>query len=319
MSASSPLPSSTCRLQPLATIPARLPTSVRVPDRRKKELVTLLRAHSIHAATSWKKEDLALELMKKAKHGQQQSAAKPAAAEKAPGCARAAAQSPAAGLSGFAQLQVGGPAAAPCSQRELFSQTEAHHSRVQTSEMDLATTEHAAPAQPTGATSVPAAARIPEPSAPPTRAVMQLDAEERGMLQELRGRAARSPRWPDYSALWLDFSLLPRAGRSRDDVPSVAQGPSASQRGGFAAPAQCPAALQRSGSAVTPARSPTQEIEAAQQTMIAKLCKVIRGVGEQQASSALRAAEWNLNRASAHRRVEPLVPACHCGPVHSHS
>ena len=315
MSASSPLPSSTCRLQPLATIPARLPTSVRVPDRRKKELVTLLRAHSIHAATSWKKEDLALELMKKAKHGQQQSAAKPAAAEKAPGCARAAAQSPAAGLSSFAQLQVGGPAAAPCSQRELFSQTEAH--QVET------TAEHAAPARPTGAPSVPAAARILEPPAPHTRAVMQLDAEERELLQELRGRAARSPRWPDYSALWLDFSLLPRAGRSRDDVPSVAQGPSGSQRGGFAVPAQCPAALQRSGSGVTPARSPTQEIEAAQQTMIAKLCKVIRGVGEQQASSALRAAEWNLNRASAHCRVEPLVrggvPACHCAPVHSHS
>ena len=291
--------------------------------------MTLLRAHSIHAAVSWKKEDLALELMRKAKQPeprrveQQQPAAKPAAAEKAPGCARAAAQSPAAGLSGFAQLQVGGPAAAPCSQRELFSQTEAHQSQVQTSEMDLATTEHAAPAQPTGATSVPAAARIPEPSAPPTRAVMQLDAEERGMLQELHGRASRSPRWPDYSALWLDFSLLPRAGRSRDDVPSVAQGPSGSQRGGFAVPAQCPAALQRSGSGVTPARSPTQEIEAAQQTMIAKLCKVIRGVGEQQASSALRATEWNLNRASAYCTVEPLVrsgvPACHCGPVHSHS
>ncbi len=309
MSASSPLPSSTCRLQPLATIPARLPTSVRVPDRRKKELVTLLRAHSIHAATSWKKEDLALELMKKAKHGQQQSAAKPAAAEKAPGCARAAAQSPAAGLSGFAHLQVGGPAAPPCSQRELFSQTEAQ--QVET------TTEHAAPAQPTGAPSVPAAARILEPPAPPTRAVMQLDAEEHGLLQELRGRAARSPRWPDYSALWLDFSLLPRAGRSRDDAPSVAQGPPASQHGGLAAPAQGPAALPRSG--VTPARSPQQEIEAAQQTMIAKLCKVIRGVGEQQASSALRAAEWNLNRVSAPCRVEPLVPACHCGPVRSHS
>lgn len=324
----------------------------------KKELSFILRRHSIQRGG--KKEDLALELMALIRSDGLSAPDDPIvglfAANVAPAESQDETQAPPGWLAdgGAACSQSLAAADAPASfgfsNGNVESQTEQQSQSQQSPWMGIdRVPSQAAAVQPkatlpsTPRTVVPRpSTAVPPPSSQhpdcitppdlareavavvhPPRRTIGLSAAERELIDRLKSEAAVAGAiWPDFDALRLDFSLMPRKA-SRSDTLCSEVAASASRgvdRGGALSPSAVgppahspPAAaslgarssgepgVEHSALAPEPAPKRPRQGKSAQEVsdLISKARRIVRGVSEQQAASALAAADYCLGPALA--------------------
>ncbi|EOD38248.1 hypothetical protein EMIHUDRAFT_200800 [Emiliania huxleyi CCMP1516] len=317
----------------------------------KKELSFILRRHSIQRGG--KKEDLALELMALIRSDGLSAPDDPIvglfAANVAPAESQDETQAPPGWLAdgGAACSQSLAAADAPASfgfsNGNVESQTEQQSQSQQSPWMGIdRVPSQAAAVQPKA--TLPSTPRtvVPRPSSQhpdcitppdlareavavvhPPRRTIGLSAAERELIDRLKSEAAVAGAiWPDFDALRLDFSLMPRKA-SRSDTLCSKVAASASRgvdRGGALSPSAVgplahspPAAaslgarssgepgVEHSALAPEPAPKRPRQGKSAEEVsdLISKARRIVRGVSEQQAASALAAADYCLGPALA--------------------
>jgi len=159
------------------------------------------------------------------------------------------------------------------------------------------------------------------PLLPPRPATITLSLPEQDLVARMKREGARAVLWPNFDALYLDFSRLPRSTQPPASAP---QPPAASKAAGTrtAAAAQracSPSSVRAVSSSAqrareevrraSPSRAPTPKRARHQSgtataitpdevaELIGKAQRLVRGVSDHEAASALAATEYNLGRA----------------------